>query len=51
MADQIRKTETIRRIEHLQLPMALIHGLDDAHKAESIVDAIQSLQHLVEHWN
>lgn len=51
MANQIRKTETIRRIEHLQLPAALILSLDDAHKAESIVEAIQSLQHLIEHWN
>lgn len=51
MADQIRKTETIRGIERLQLPSTLIVGLDDANKAESIADAIQSLQHLVEHWN
>ena len=51
MTDQIRKTETIRRIQRLQLSDSLIQGLDDAIQAESIVTAIQSLQCLSEHWN
>ena len=51
MADQIRKSETIRGIERLQLSSTLILGLDDARKAESIADAIHSLELLGEHWN
>ncbi len=51
MTDQIRKTETIRRIQRLQLSDSLIQGLDDAIQAESIVTAVQSLQCLSEHWN
>lgn len=51
MADQKRKTETIRRIENLQLSPALILALEDAVEAESVAEAIQSLQGLTEQWN
>ncbi len=51
MADQKRKIETIHRIEQLQLSEALIVALDDALQAESVADAIQSLQGLAEQWN
>lgn|SRR5690606_3675715 len=51
MADQKRKIDTIRRIEHLQLSEALIVALDDAVQAESVAAAIQSLQGLTEQWN
>ncbi|MCG2607984.1 MULTISPECIES: hypothetical protein [unclassified Acinetobacter] len=51
MADQKRKLETIRSIENLQLSNVLIRGLDDAQQAETIVEAINSLQELTEQWN
>lgn len=51
MADQKRRIDTIRRIEHLQLSEALIVALDDAVQAESVAAAIQSLQGLTEQWN
>ena len=51
MADQKRKIETIHRIEQLQLSEALIVALDDALQAESVAEAIQSLQGLAEQWN
>jgi len=51
MADQKRKTETIRRIENLQLSTALILALEDAVETESVAEAIQSLQGLTEQWN
>lgn len=51
MTDQIRKIDTIRRIQGLQLSDALIVGLDDAVQAEAIAYAIQSLQCLSEQWN
>ena len=51
MTDQKRKTETIRRIENLQLSTALILALEDAVEAESVAEAIQSLQGLTEQGN
>jgi len=51
MADQKRKIETIHLIEQLQLSEALIVALDDALQAESVAEAIQSLQSLAEQWN
>jgi len=51
MADQKRKTETIRRIENLQLSTTLILALEDAVEAESVAEAIQFLQGLTEQWN
>ena len=51
MADQKRKVETIRRIQNLQLSDTLIAALDDAVEAESVAEAIQSLQGLTEQWN
>ena len=51
MADQKRKIETIHRIEQLKLSEALIVALDDALQAESVAEAIQSLQGLAEQWN
>lgn len=51
MADQKRKIETIHRIEQLQLSETLIVALDDALQAESVAEAIQSLQGLAEQWN
>ncbi|MEJ2898331.1 hypothetical protein [Acinetobacter sp. NS-4] len=51
MADQKRKLETIRSIENLQLSNVLIRGLDDVQQAETIVEAINSLQELTKQWN
>lgn len=51
MIDQIRKTEMIRSIEDLQLSHHLIWALDDVQQAESIVEAVASLQGLTEQWN
>ncbi|MFV5405209.1 MULTISPECIES: hypothetical protein [unclassified Acinetobacter] len=51
MADQKRKIETIHQIEQLQLSQALIVALDDALQAESVAEAIHSLQGLAEQWN
>ena len=51
MADQKRKIETIRSIQSLQLNENLIHALENAEEAESIVVAIHSLQRLTQHWN
>ena len=51
MAEQKRKIDTIRSIENLQLSNALIVGLNDAKQAESITEAIRSLQDLVQQWN
>ncbi len=48
MADQKRKAETIRSIESLQLAEGLIAALDNA--AESVAEAIRSLQSLSEQW-
>ncbi|MGA8884566.1 MAG: hypothetical protein WB445_13330 [Acinetobacter sp.] len=50
MADQKRKTETIRSIEALQLAASLIAALDNAAEAESVAEAIRSLQSLSEQW-
>ncbi|MGE8683893.1 MAG: hypothetical protein ACN6OV_05330 [Acinetobacter sp.] len=50
MADQVRKTETIRSIENLQLTENLIQALDDAVQAECVAQAICSLQQLNEQW-
>lgn len=50
MTDLIRKTETIRRIELLQLTENLILALDDAVQAESVAQAICSLQQLNDQW-
>ena len=38
-------------IEQLQLSQALIVALDDALQAESVAEAIHSLQGLAEQWN
>ncbi|MFH7765329.1 hypothetical protein [Acinetobacter sp. BSP-28] len=51
MADQKRKIETIRIIENLQLSNVLIHGLEDAKQAETIAEAVTSLQQLSTQWN
>ncbi|WP_171262701.1 hypothetical protein [Acinetobacter sp. ANC 4470] len=51
MTDQKRKIDTIRSIKSLQLSNALIIGLNDAKQAESIAEAIRSLQNLTEQWN
>ncbi|WP_171255073.1 hypothetical protein [Acinetobacter sp. NCu2D-2] len=51
MTDPVRKLETIRRIERLQLPSSLIPALDDALTAEKVLNALDSLQALTEHWN
>ena len=50
MADQTRKIETIRSIETLQLTENLISAMDDAEQAESVAQAIYSLQCLNEQW-
>ena len=50
MADQTRKIETIRSIENLQLTENLISAMDDAEQAESVAQAIYSLQRLNEQW-
>ncbi len=41
----------IRSIENLQLSTDLITALDDVHQAKDVVEAVNSLQNLVEHWN
>ena len=50
MTDVQRKHDTIRHIHNLQLPESLILALDDAVQAESIVNAIFSLQNLTKQW-
>lgn len=51
MADQKRKIETIRSIQSLQLTKNLIDALENAEEAESIAEAIHSLQGLTQQWN
>lgn len=51
MADQMRKMETIRSIENLQLSNTLISALDDAQTAHSVVDAVNELIRFSEQWN
>lgn len=51
MTDLKHKVEMIRSIENLQLSTDLITALDDVHQAKDVVEAVNSLQNLVEHWN
>lgn len=51
MADQQRKNDIIRSIEHLQLPVSLLTVLEDGQQAECLAHAINSLQDLSEQWN
>lgn len=51
MTDLKHKVEMIRSIENLQLSTDLIHALNDAQQAEYVVEAVNSLQNLVQHWN
>ncbi len=50
MADQIRKTETIRSIERMQLTENLINAMDNAGQAEAVAQAVNSLQLLNDQW-
>lgn len=51
MADQQRKNDIIRSIEHLQLPASLLAVLEDSQQAECLAHAIDSLQDLSQQWN
>lgn len=51
MADQQRKNDIIRSIEHLQLPASLLAVLEDGQQAECLAHAIDSLQDLSQQWN
>ncbi|MFU9047290.1 hypothetical protein ACNAUY_12980 [Acinetobacter tibetensis] len=51
MTDLQHKGELIRSIQSLQLPETLLHALDDAQQAPSVIEAIDYLQHWVEQWN
>lgn len=51
MTDLVRKNDTIRRIEDLQLPCHLIQALDDAQHAEAVSQAVVYLEKLTEQWN
>ncbi|CAB1206606.1 hypothetical protein [Acinetobacter bouvetii] len=51
MTDQKRKLETILTIKSLKLSNHLILALDDAQQAETIAEAVTSLQDLIEQWN
>ncbi|WP_171334219.1 hypothetical protein [Acinetobacter sp. CFCC 10889] len=50
MADQQRKIELIQRIEQFQLPCHLILALDDAQQAIPVIEAVEYLEDLSEHW-
>ena len=50
MTDVQCKYDTIRHIHNLQLPESLISALDDTVQAESVVNAIFSLQNLTKQW-
>ncbi|WP_162994890.1 hypothetical protein [Acinetobacter wuhouensis] len=51
MADQKLKVEMIHSIEQLQLSHQLIHALDDAQQAETVVTAVNCLKHFTEQWH
>jgi hypothetical protein len=50
MADQARKTDTIRRIEGLKLSTHLIQALEDAATAETVTEAVFCLEQWTEQW-
>lgn len=51
MADIKRKIDTIRRIEHLQLPQHLICALEHDLEAEAVTEALNCLEQLREQWS
>lgn len=51
MTDLKLKEDTIRNITSLQLSANLIIDLEDARKANEVITAIDSLQHLAHQWN
>jgi hypothetical protein len=51
MTDLQHKVALIRSIQSLQLPETLIHALEDAQQAPSVIQAVDYLQHWAEQWN
>ena len=51
MKDQTQKIEMIHSIEQLQLSNHLIYALEDAHQAESIIQAIHDLKRMCTEWH
>ena len=51
MADEARKTDTIRRIENLLLDHHFVQALEDHHHAQAILEAVDSLERLSQEWN
>ncbi len=51
MTDSVRKNNTIRHIQKLQLSQNLIFALDDRIQAEEVADAVEQLIQLNHHWH
>ena len=51
MKDPVRKSDAIHSIKNLQLSDSLIVAMDDAHQAQCVIEALDSLKDLIEQWN